>query len=187
MNEAVGYLLIAEDGDEQDAKYPNCVELDEGARSFNIGNHVEADQWRQLSNVLDEFSDVFSSKPGWTDLVEAVLKDKDPTPCVVPYYRVPETMKDEVKDQLRKLLEDGFVRESDSEFATGLVVVKKEKITVFFCAAISHNWMHASQKTKMAWMIRRPSWTKLPMRDIFRWLIWQTASTKFRQSKRTGS
>ena len=31
--------LIAQKDDEEDAQYPTCLELEEGAKRFNIGDH----------------------------------------------------------------------------------------------------------------------------------------------------
>ena len=35
----VGGVLIAQEDDEEDAQYPTCLELEEGAKRFNIEDH----------------------------------------------------------------------------------------------------------------------------------------------------
>ena len=48
--------------------------LEELEKHLNIGQHLEIEQKAELKALLAEFSDVFSDKPGRTDLMFAKYK-----------------------------------------------------------------------------------------------------------------
>ena len=57
-----------------------------------MGEHLDDKQKAELRSLLTEFSEVFSDKPGRTDLVECVLSIKDDKPCTQSSYRLPEAL-----------------------------------------------------------------------------------------------
>ena len=133
----VSEVLIAQEDDEEDAQYPTCLELEEGAIRFNIGDQLDGMQKRKLLEVLESFPDVFSDVPERTDLVQCQIKLKDPTPCKIAAYKIPDSLKQEVEDQITKMLQLGLIEESDSEYSSPLAVVKKTDGSIRLCVNYS--------------------------------------------------
>ena len=90
--------------------------------------HLTPEQKQQFLSLLDEFSDVFVERPG---LYEAVMHEIHVTPDFKPKrmkaYKVPEVLKPEVARQLQELLDLGFICPSDSEMASPIVCVLKNR------------------------------------------------------------
>ena len=64
----------------------------------------------ELVALLNKFDDVFTERTGRTQLVEhnVVLKDSSAVCCQSP-YKIPDSLKDQVEEQLTKRLEGGFI------------------------------------------------------------------------------
>ena len=126
-DEKVAGVLIAEaDELEEDVEFQVGVQLEEGLMVFNIGDHISQEQRAELLGVLESFGDVFCDLPGRTDLVECQIKLTDSSPCRKASYKVPYALQPEVGRQLTKMLELCLIRESDSDFSSPLVLVKKK-------------------------------------------------------------
>jgi len=100
--------------------------------SVNVSARIEEDKLSHLDNqqrgellqLIDEFSDRFTDKPG---LCEAVVHHIQTTADFVPLqmkpYRVPEVYKPEVDRQIDELLRMGLIRPSNSPMASPIVCV----------------------------------------------------------------
>ena len=75
--------------------------------------------------LLDEFPDVLSDKTGSTDLITHTIRLTDEIPCSRPAYRIPDSLKSQVEDEILKLLEEGHIQHSESDFCSPLVIVRK--------------------------------------------------------------
>ena len=90
-------------------------------------------QERKLLEVLKIFPDVFSDVPERTDLVQCQLKLKDPASYKMAAYKTPDALNPEVEDQITKMLQLELIEESDSEYSSPLVVVKKTDGSIRLC------------------------------------------------------
>ena len=88
--------------------------------------HLTSEQRQEFLSLLDEFADVFISKPG---LCKVGVHEINVTPEFKPKrltaYKIPELLKPEVSRQIQELLDLGFIRPSDSEMASPAVCVLK--------------------------------------------------------------
>jgi len=81
--------------------------------------NLDAQQSQQLLQLLDEFADRFSDKPGLCDAaVHRIQTTSDFVPRQMRPYRVPDKFKPEVDRQIAELLEMGLIRPSDSPMAS---------------------------------------------------------------------
>lgn len=127
--------LVMVDHGIQDEEKSFWEKFDESSdtKEFNIGRHLQPNQISELEQLLTEFSDVFTDKLGRTDLIEHEIKVKNPKPCVSAPYKVPESLQPEVEREIERLLTEGILVESDSEYAAPLVVVKKPSGKLRLC------------------------------------------------------
>jgi hypothetical protein len=120
--------LVSVDDEIQDEEKTFWEDFDGsiGNKKFNIGTQLESHQLTELTQLLNDFPDVFSDKLGRTDLIEHEIKVKNPKPCVSTPYKVPEALQPAVEREIERLLSEGILIESDSSYAAPLVVVTKK-------------------------------------------------------------
>ena len=81
--------------------------------------HLSDKQREELLNVLDKFTECFGDRPGFCDLIHV---NKDFRPKRLKAYRVPESLKPEVRKQIQEMLDRGIIRPSKSEMVVLLFV-----------------------------------------------------------------
>ena len=59
-----------------------------GAPTF--GEHLTTSEWNNLYDLISEFHDVLSTKPGKTDLIKHNFATSTAKPIKLPPYRVPQ-------------------------------------------------------------------------------------------------
>lgn len=103
---------------------------------FRVGNHLPAEQQQQMLNLLNEYPDVFTNRLGCTHLLKHNIELTDETPCAQHAYRIADSLRKPVEDEIRRMLQAGVIRESISEYSAPMVPVLKPsgevRITVNF-------------------------------------------------------
>ena len=97
----------------------------ESEKAFKIGRLLSEGQRSEMLAMLEELPDVFSDLPGKCNLVKCEIKLKDDSPCRKVAYRIPFALQSEVESQITQMLSMGLIRESDSDYSSPLVIVRK--------------------------------------------------------------
>jgi hypothetical protein len=121
-------IVISADDESTDDELPTTIEIDDNFaedRDFNIGKQLTDIQRKRLKALLADFSNVFTERTGRTRLVEHNIVLKSNAPCAQPPYKIPDAVKDEVENEIAKLLAGGFLQESQSSYSAPLLIVKK--------------------------------------------------------------
>ena len=96
-----------------------------GAPTF--GKQLTTPQQNDLSDLMKEFADVLSTKPGKTALIEHHIETADTKPIKLTPYRVPQAFQPMVKQELKEMLNQEIIEPSVSEWAAPIVpIVKKD-------------------------------------------------------------
>ncbi|KAJ8035952.1 hypothetical protein HOLleu_19788 [Holothuria leucospilota] len=102
--------------------------------NVNLDKHnLTPHELTQVTNLLLSYSDVFSEKPGRTNLVKHTIRTGDVPPVRQRAYRTSPSMKVEVQNQIDKLLADDVIEESQSPWSSPIVMVRKKDKTYRFC------------------------------------------------------
>ena len=109
------------------------LQSEEGPKEVNISPELEQDEYRAISDMLSEYSDVLSDLPGRTTLAEHHINLTSNDPVRMKPYPLPFTMKEVVSDEVRKMLQMGIIESSDSPYSSPILVVKKKDGTNRFC------------------------------------------------------
>ena len=101
-------------------------------KDIRIDEDLTAEQRRQVIELLEEYQDIFTERPGTTDLGEHQMElTADPIrtkPYVMPYCK-----RKEVEEEVQTMLEMGVIEPSNSPYNFLIVIVKKKDNTNIFC------------------------------------------------------
>ena len=102
----------------------------------NSSKKLSATEKQQLSELLIKYEDIFI-KPdgvlGQTDLVEHDIETGDSKPIKIPPRRIPIFKRNQVDEELEKMIAQGIVEPSDSPWSAPICLVKKKDGTCRFC------------------------------------------------------
>uniref|UniRef100_A0A8C2BR64 Gypsy retrotransposon integrase-like protein 1 n=1 Tax=Cyprinus carpio TaxID=7962 RepID=A0A8C2BR64_CYPCA len=97
------------------------------------GDHLSPSQLTDLTKLQAEFADVFSPLPGRTNLIQHHIETEPGVVVRSRPYRLPEHKKKVVQAELGAMLEMGVIEESNSNWASPIVLVPKTDGSVRFC------------------------------------------------------
>ncbi len=99
----------------------------------DINPNLSAAQKGELQHLIGQFSDVFSSLPGQTNVLQHDIR----TPPVVIVrqrpYRVPEARRQAIEEEGQQMLKLGVIEPSRSPWSSPIVMVPKPDGTLRFC------------------------------------------------------
>lgn len=81
---------------------------------------------QQLHELIDEFRDLFSDKPGQIKGYEHKMELKDTTGFYIKPYPIPVVFQREVQRQIDEMINWGIIEKKQTEYVSPLVVVKKK-------------------------------------------------------------
>lgn len=91
--------------------------------------HLNAEEKRLLGKTLKDYKDVFfndNDKLTFTHEVKHNIKTSDENPIHQKTYKYPYHLRDEVSTQIQKMLGNGIIRESSSQWTSPIWVVPKK-------------------------------------------------------------
>ncbi len=97
------------------------------------GDHLSPSQLTDVARLQREFADVFSPRPGRTNLIQHHIETEPGVVVRSRPYRLPEHKKKVVQSELEAMLEMGVIEESRSDWASPIVLVPKTDGSVRFC------------------------------------------------------
>ncbi|MCG7874778.1 MAG: retropepsin-like aspartic protease, partial [Candidatus Thiodiazotropha endolucinida] len=102
----------------------------------NASNKLTAAEKQKLSEVLMQFQDIFATPDGTlgqTNLVEHDIETRDNRPIKIPPRSIPIFKRDQVDEELQKMLDQGIVEPSDSPWSAPICLLKKKDGSCRFC------------------------------------------------------
>lgn len=100
-------------------------------KAYNTRRNAE--QQGQLAELLLQFREIFSARPGLTNKYTHVIKMHDKTPFLKRPYPVPIPLRHAVDATIKEMLELGVIKREAAAFASPMTVVKKKDNTVRVC------------------------------------------------------
>ena len=99
----------------------------------NINPALNPKERKQVEELIQEFPETFSEKPGRTTLMEHDIKLTTDTPVRVKQYPLPCSMMEAVGDDVRTMLELKVIERSESPYCSPILIVKKKDNSNRFC------------------------------------------------------
>lgn len=108
-----------------------------GKHSFNLSESPVPEEWKQrIIDKLNSIPEVFAADDlsfGHTSAVKHHIRLQDETPFKERSRPIHPSDREAVRQHLRELLDAGIIRESESPFASPVVVVKKKNGKIRLC------------------------------------------------------
>ena len=83
--------------------------------------------------MWSDFADILQDKPGQTNLVTHDIITKTEKPIRLLPYRIPHVFKEEVREELKEMLEGGIIEPSNSDWSSPIVLVRKKDQYLRLC------------------------------------------------------
>ena len=80
-----------------------------------FGEELTISQQANLNDLIKEFKDVFSTKPGKTNMIEHHIQTGDTKPIKLPPYRISQALQVMVKQEIKGMLDLGIIEPLVSE------------------------------------------------------------------------
>ena len=115
------------DADETEPRGAINADSTDGDGKFVLGDQLTDEQRRQMTELLMNYDDVFTSTPGRTELIMHHIKLTDTQPVWQPSYRIPESLRAEVETELQTMLDQGIIRyDNETRYNSPLLVLKRK-------------------------------------------------------------
>ena len=99
-------------------------------------SNLTADEAGLLKELIREYSDIFaldSTELGTTDLVTHSIDTGDSHPICQPLRRIPFALQRTVEEMVQKMMAQGVIQNSNSPWASPVVLIKKKDGSHCFC------------------------------------------------------
>ncbi|XP_069139203.1 LOW QUALITY PROTEIN: uncharacterized protein [Argopecten irradians] len=105
----------------------------EGIGDVHVFEHITTEQRREVDELLSEFNDVLTDKPGRTNLASHDIFTTTEDPVRVRPYPLPFHTKSVIKEEVDSMLEMDVIEPSTSPYSAPVVMVKKKDGSNRFC------------------------------------------------------
>ena len=122
-----------EDDDNVDFLEIGRYDAKESVADVASGSNLTDEQRSEFMDLANQFSSLFTEAPGTTDLAQHHIKLTSDEPVRSRPYPVPYSMRESLKKDIADMIKMRVIRESDSPYASPVVVVKKKDNTNRVC------------------------------------------------------
>ena len=122
-----------EDDDNADFLVIGSYDSKESVADVTTGSNLTDAQRTEFMDLANQFSSLFTEALGSTDLAQHHIKLTSNDPVRSRPYPVPYSMRESLKKDIADMMKMGVIRESDSPYASPVVVVKKKDNTNRVC------------------------------------------------------
>ena len=95
-------------------------------RDVKISDKLSARQRKDVEGLVFQYRDVFTDKPGTTELTEHKIEMVTDEPVRVKPYPIPYNLREELKQDIEQMMDMGVIRKSDSPYSSPIVIVRKK-------------------------------------------------------------
>lgn len=92
-------------------------------------NHLNSEEEKAIQNVCKKYADIFhypDMSLTFTNQIKHNIRTKDEVPVYTKSYRYPHIHKEEVKNQISSMLDQGIIRPSQSPWSSPIWIVPKK-------------------------------------------------------------
>ena len=101
--------------------------VDTRESSCIINQNLSRSQVSDINQLYSKYKNVFSDKPGKTNVLEHEIKVKTTEPFARKYYPIPAHLTKEFDSEVQSLLDLGIIEPSNSNYSSPALLVKKRE------------------------------------------------------------
>ena len=91
-----------------------------------VGAELNGEQQKEVMEVLRRYEEILTEIPGKASVIEHKIDLTDDRPIRCKPYPLPYAKRGEIWEEIKNMIDTGIVRESNSPYASPLVVVKRK-------------------------------------------------------------
>ena len=122
--EKASVSFVNEDTSDDNLFELNDFKMKESAKDAKIGQNLTVKQQEEIRTFVEDFKHRFTPDPGTTDIIQHEVKLTSEQPIYSKPYRLPFHANQELKNDIKEMLDLGIIRESKSAYASPVVIVK---------------------------------------------------------------
>ena len=101
--------------------------------NVNVSDSLSAEQREELWNLLQQYRDIFSSRPGRSNMWTCKVELETDTPVRAKQYPIPHALMDECVSEIKEMLDLGIVEPSSSPYRAPIVLIRKKDTKLRLC------------------------------------------------------
>ena len=142
-------VIIAEGLDSGDLDYEGVDDREsqavQGDGQVTMGENLTNEQKKKLTELIDSYRDLFTDKLGCTDIAKhKITVTDDKTCCYQPAYRIPESLREAVHNELLAMQRDEvIIRDPHATWSSPMVVIRKKDGGIRIC----NNFIQLNKRT----------------------------------------
>ena len=106
---------------------------EESYLDVQVSDGLTPEQRKEVQELIYEYRDIFTERPGTTDLVEHEIELTTSEPVRVAPYPIPYAKRETVQNEVEAMLNAGIIERAKSDFNAPIVLVKKKDGSSRFC------------------------------------------------------
>nr|XP_006823664.1 PREDICTED: uncharacterized protein LOC100372741 [Saccoglossus kowalevskii] len=98
----------------------------ESVADVKYGRNLTHDQEQSVRCLVHEYKHIFTDLPGTTNLIQHRIQLRTDEPIRSRPYPVPYSVRESLKEDIQSMLKMGVIRETESPYASPVVIVRKK-------------------------------------------------------------
>ncbi len=129
-NSVVLCAVVDEDDEET---IPDMMSHGETYRDVKYSDELTPEQRQEAEELVYKYHSIFTDSPGTTHLAEHKIILTTDEPVRQRPYPLPFSTREQVKEEIQKMLKDDVIERTSSPYASPIVLVKKKDNSLRFC------------------------------------------------------
>ena len=103
-------------------------------KDLKMGENISDEQRKQIADIVKDYTDIFTDRPGNCNLIKHPITLTSNKPIKSKPYTLPYAVRESLREDIKDMLNTGIIRESNSPYASPVVLVKKPDGSNRLCA-----------------------------------------------------
>ncbi|XP_067939845.1 LOW QUALITY PROTEIN: uncharacterized protein [Watersipora subatra] len=103
-------------------------------KDLKMGENISDELRKQITDIVKDYTDIFTDRPGNCNLIKHPITLTSNKPIKSKPYTLPYVVRESLREDIKDILNTGIIRESNSPYASPVVLVKKPDGSNRLCA-----------------------------------------------------
>ena len=131
--EEIGAVMVVSEDKDEEVSLPVPGGSKETYEDVKYSEELTEERLSEARSLVETYQQIFTDTPGTTNLEEHHIQLTTDEPVKQRPYPLPFSMREIVKEEIQRMLEDGIIERTDSPYSAPIVMVKKPDGTYRLC------------------------------------------------------